>query len=94
VPCDVCQGRRYNRETPEIRFQRQKNIQEILDLTVEDALPFFSAVPTVQPKLQTLLDVGLSVRSLGQSRDHAFGGEAQRVSSRKNSRSGPPGRTL
>ena len=66
VPCDVCKGKRYNRETLEIRF-KGKNIQEILDLTVEDALPFFSAVPTVQPKLQTLLDVGLSYVRLGQS---------------------------
>ena len=78
VPCDVCKGKRYNRETLEIRF-KGKNIQEILDMTVEDALPFFSAVPTVQPKLQTLLDVGLSYVRLGQSATTLSGGEAQRV---------------
>ena len=72
VPCDVCRGKRYNRETLEIRF-KGKNIHEVLDMTVEDALPFFSAVPTVQPKLQTLLDVGLVLRAPGPERDHAVG---------------------
>jgi excinuclease ABC subunit A len=74
VPCDVCKGKRYNRETLEIRF-KGKNIQEILELTVEDALPFFAAVPTVQPKLQTLLDVGLSYVRLGQSATTLSGGQ-------------------
>jgi excinuclease ABC subunit A len=93
VPCDVCKGKRYNRETLEIRF-KGKNIQEILDLTVEDALPFFSAVPTVQPKLKTLLDVGLSYVRLGQSATTLSGGEAQRVKLAKELSKRATGRTL
>jgi excinuclease ABC subunit A len=93
VPCDVCKGRRYNRETLEIRF-KGKNIQEILDMTVEDALPFFSAVPTVQPKLQTLLDVGLSYVRLGQSATTLSGGEAQRIKLAKELSKRATGRTL
>ena len=93
VPCDVCKGKRYNRETLEIRF-KGKNIQEILDMTVEDALPFFSAVPTVQPKLQTLLDVGLSYVRLGQSATTLSGGEAQRVKLSKELSKRATGRTL
>jgi excinuclease ABC subunit A len=93
VPCDVCKGKRYNRETLEIRF-KAKNIQEILDLTVEDALPFFSAIPTVQPKLQTLLDVGLSYVRLGQSATTLSGGEAQRVKLAKELSKRATGRTL
>jgi excinuclease ABC subunit A len=93
VPCDVCKGKRYNRETLEIRF-KGKNIQEILDLTVEDALPFFSAIPTVQPKLQTLLDVGLSYVRLGQSATTLSGGEAQRVKLAKELSKRATGRTL
>ena len=93
VPCDVCRGKRYNRETLEIRF-KGKNIEEILDMTVEDALPFFSAVPTVQPKLQTLLDVGLSYLRLGQSATTLSGGEAQRVKLAKELAKRATGRTL
>jgi excinuclease ABC subunit A len=93
VPCDVCKGKRYNRETLEIRF-KGKNIQEVLDMTVEDALPFFSAVPTVQPKLQTLLDVGLSYVRLGQSATTLSGGEAQRVKLSKELSKRATGRTL
>jgi excinuclease ABC subunit A len=93
VPCDVCKGKRYNRETLEIRF-KGKNIQEILDMTVEDALPFFSAVPTVQPKLQTLMDVGLSYLRLGQSATTLSGGEAQRVKLAKELSKRATGRTL
>jgi excinuclease ABC subunit A len=93
VPCDVCKGKRYNRETLEIRF-KGKNVQEVLDLTVEDALPFFSAVPTVQPKLQTLLDVGLSYVRLGQSATTLSGGEAQRVKLAKELSKRATGRTL
>jgi len=66
VPCDVCKGQTLQSRDFGDPLQG-KNIQEILDMTVEDALPFFSAVPTVQPKLQTLLDVGLSYVRLGQS---------------------------
>ena len=78
VPCDVCHGRRYNRETLEILY-KGKNITEVLDLTVEDANGYFSAVPNIARKLQTLLDVGLGYIRLGQSATTLSGGEAQRV---------------
>ena len=78
VPCDVCQGKRYNRETLEVLY-KGKNIHEILGLTVEDALEFFSAVPAIARKLQTLMDVGLGYIRLGQSATTLSGGEAQRV---------------
>jgi excinuclease ABC subunit A len=78
VPCDVCMGKRYNRETLEIRY-RGRNIHEVLDLTVEQALAYFEAVPAVARKLQTLMDVGLSYLRLGQSATTLSGGEAQRV---------------
>ncbi|MGA7181514.1 MAG: excinuclease ABC subunit UvrA [Thiobacillaceae bacterium] len=78
VPCDVCHGQRYNRETLEIQY-KGKAIHDILDLTVEDGLAFFSAVPTVARKLQTLMDVGLGYIKLGQSATTLSGGEAQRV---------------
>jgi excinuclease ABC subunit A len=78
VPCDVCKGQRYNRETLEINF-KGKNIREILNLTVEQAHPFFSAQPTIARKLKTLLDVGLGYITLGQSATTLSGGEAQRV---------------
>src|SRR5690606_8967733 len=78
VPCDVCHGKRYNRETLEIRY-RGKSIHEVLDLTVEQALGYFEAVPTVARKLQTLIDVGLGYVRLGQSATTLSGGEAQRV---------------
>ena len=78
VPCDVCKGKRYNRETLEIKF-KDLNISEVLNLTVEDALPFFEAVPAIHRKLQTLMDVGLSYIRLGQAATTLSGGEAQRV---------------
>ena len=78
VPCDVCHGARYNRETLEILY-KGKNIQQVLELTVEDARKFFSAVPNLARKLQTLLDVGLGYIRLGQSATTLSGGEAQRV---------------
>ena len=78
VPCDVCHGRRYNRETLEIAY-KGKNIAQILDLTVEAAAEFFSAQPVISRKLQTLLDVGLSYLKLGQAATTLSGGEAQRV---------------
>ena len=78
VPCDVCHGKRYNRETLEIQY-KGKNIHEILQMTVEDALEFFQAVPTVARKLKTLMDVGLGYIQLGQSATTLSGGEAQRV---------------
>ncbi len=78
VPCDVCHGKRYNRETLEVQF-KGKNIAEILDMTVDTAFHFFQAQPTLARKLQTLLDVGLSYIKLGQSATTLSGGEAQRV---------------
>ena len=78
VPCDVCAGQRYNRETLEVLY-KGKNIAQILELTVEAAFEFFKAVPTIARKLQTLLDVGLSYIRLGQSATTLSGGEAQRI---------------
>jgi excinuclease ABC subunit A len=78
VPCDVCKGKRYNRETLDVRY-KHKNISEVLDMTVEEALGFFAAVPMIARKLQTLTDVGLSYIHLGQSATTLSGGEAQRV---------------
>ena len=78
VQCDTCKGKRYNRETLEIKY-KGKNINEVLNMTVEDALQFFDAVPVVKRKLQTLMDVGLSYIQLGQNATTLSGGEAQRV---------------
>ncbi len=78
VPCDVCQGKRYNRETLDIRY-KGKNIHEVLEMTVEDACSFFEAIPALKRKLDTLMDVGLSYVRLGQNATTLSGGEAQRV---------------
>ena len=78
VPCDVCHGKRYNRETLDVQY-KGKNIHEVLKMTVEQAHEFFSAVPTIARKLKTLLDVGLGYITLGQSATTLSGGEAQRV---------------
>ena len=78
VPCDICKGKRYNRETLEIRY-KSKNISEVLDMTVEEALAFFEAVPAIFRKLKTLIDVGLTYIRLGQAATTLSGGEAQRV---------------
>ncbi|TWI60414.1 excinuclease ABC subunit A [Pseudoduganella lurida] len=78
VPCDVCHGKRYNRETLEVHY-KGKSITQVLDMTVEDAHEFFKPVPTIARKLQTLLDVGLGYVKLGQSATTLSGGEAQRV---------------
>jgi len=78
VPCEVCKGQRYNRETLEVQY-KGRNIAQILDMTVEDAHEFLKAVPTIERKLRTLLDVGLSYIKLGQSATTLSGGEAQRV---------------
>ena len=78
VPCDVCRGMRYNRETLDVRY-KDKNIHEVLDMTVEEGREFFDAVPMLSRKLQTLMDVGLSYIRLGQSATTLSGGEAQRV---------------
>ena len=93
VPCDVCRGKRYNRETLEIRY-KGKNIHEVLDMTVEDALEFFRNVPVVAKKLQTLTDVGLSYVRLGQNATTLSGGEAQRVKLAKELSKRDTGRTL
>lgn len=78
VPCDHCKGKRYNRETLEIRY-KGKTIHQVLDMTVEEACEFFDAIPAIARKLQTLMDVGLSYIRLGQSSTTLSGGEAQRV---------------
>ncbi|PHM30261.1 excinuclease ABC subunit UvrA [Xenorhabdus innexi] len=78
VPCDQCKGKRYNRETLEIKY-KGKNINEVLNMTIEEAREFFDAVPALARKLQTLIDVGLSYIRLGQSATTLSGGEAQRV---------------
>ena len=78
VPCDVCHGQRYNRETLEVQY-KGKNIHDVLSLTVEQAFAFFEPIPAVARKLSTLLDVGLGYITLGQSATTLSGGEAQRV---------------
>ena len=92
VPCDVCRGRRYNRETLEISY-RGKNIHQVLDTTIEEALQFFENVPAVAVKLRTLLEVGLSYVRLGQNATTLSGGEAQRVKlARELAKRGPAAR--
>ena len=93
VPCDVCKGKRYNRETLEIKY-KGKNIHEVLEMTVEDSCEFFSAVPMLSRKLQTLMDVGLSYIRLGQSATTLSGGEAQRVKLAKELSKRDTGKTL
>tara|TARA_R110001592_G_scaffold215025_1_gene468166 strand:- start:16747 stop:19596 length:2850 start_codon:yes stop_codon:yes gene_type:complete len=93
VPCDVCKGKRYNRETLEIRY-KGKNIHEVLDMTVEDALVFFTPVPSIARKLQTLMDVGLTYIRLGQAATTLSGGEAQRVKLSKELSKRDTGKTL
>ena len=93
VPCDVCQGRRYNRETLDIRY-RGKNIHEVLEMTVEEAARFFQNVPAASSKLQTLTDVGLSYVRLGQNATTLSGGEAQRVKLARELAKRATGRTL
>jgi len=93
VACDVCSGRRYNRETLEVQY-KGRNIAEVLDMTIEQAAGFFSAVPTIQRKLQTLLEVGLGYVRLGQSATTLSGGEAQRVKLAEELSKRDTGRTL
>lgn len=93
VTCDICQGKRYNRETLEILY-KGKNIHQVLEMTVEDARAFFDAIPMVARKLQTLLDVGLSYISLGQSATTLSGGEAQRIKLAKELSRKDTGRVL
>ncbi|EKG0405504.1 excinuclease ABC subunit UvrA [Vibrio cholerae] len=93
VPCDVCKGKRYNRETLEVRY-KGKTIDEVLDMTVEDARDFFDPVPVIARKLQTLMDVGLSYIRLGQSATTLSGGEAQRVKLARELSKRDTGKTL
>ena len=93
VPCDICEGKRYNRETLDITY-KGKNIHEILQMTIEDAYSFFEAVPVVSKKLKTLMDVGLSYIKLGQSATTLSGGEAQRVKLSKELSKRDTGKTL
>jgi len=93
VTCDICQGKRYNRETLEILY-KGKNIHQILEMTVEDARGFFDAIPPIARRLQTLLDVGLSYISLGQSATTLSGGEAQRIKLSKELSRKDTGRVL
>jgi len=93
VPCDVCKSKRYNRETLEVRY-KGKNIYEVLQMTVEDALEFYAAVPSIHRKLATLMDVGLSYIRLGQNATTLSGGEAQRVKLARELSKRDTGRTL
>ena len=93
VSCDVCKGRRYNRETLDIRY-KGKNIYEALDMTVEEAREFFDAVPVLARKLQTLMEVGLSYIRLGQNATTLSGGEAQRVKLSRELSKRDTGKTL
>jgi excinuclease ABC subunit A len=93
VPCDVCQGKRYNRETLEIHYKGH-SIRDVLEMTVEDALELFAPVPSIARKLETLMDVGLSYIKLGQSATTLSGGEAQRVKLSKELSRRDTGRTL
>ena len=93
VPCDVCVGKRYNRETLDIHF-KGKNIHQVLDMTIEDARDFFDAIPAIARKLQTLMDVGLSYIKLGQAATTLSGGEAQRVKLSKELSKRDTGKTL
>ncbi|MEQ8858440.1 MAG: excinuclease ABC subunit UvrA [Pseudomonadales bacterium] len=93
VPCDVCKGKRYNRETLDVRY-KGRNINEVLEMTVEEAREFFDAVPMLARKLQTLMDVGLSYIRLGQSATTLSGGEAQRVKLSRELSKRDTGRTL
>ena len=93
VKCDVCGGQRYNRETLDIRY-KGKNIFEVLDMTIEDALDFFSAIPSINNKLKTLMEVGLGYIKLGQQATTLSGGEAQRVKLAKELSKSSSGHTL
>ncbi|MCV6626093.1 MAG: excinuclease ABC subunit UvrA, partial [Cellvibrionaceae bacterium] len=91
--CDTCKGKRYNRETLEIKY-KGKNIHQVLEMTVEDAREFFDAIPAVAKKLQTLMDVGLTYICLGQAATTLSGGEAQRVKLSRELSKRDTGKTL
>ena len=93
VPCEVCKGKRYNRETLEIKY-KGKNISEVLDMTVEESLTFFENIPRIRRKLETLNDVGLGYLRLGQAATTLSGGEAQRVKLSSELSKRPTGMTM
>ena len=93
VKCDVCEGRRYNEQTLEVRY-KGKNISDMLNMTVEEALEFFNALPAIKKKLATLNDVGLGYITLGQSAITLSGGEAQRIKLAKELSKRSTGKTL
>ena len=93
VPCEVCKGRRYNRETLEVKY-KGKSIHDVLEMTVEEALEFFKNVPKIARKLQTLYDVGLGYVKVGQPATTLSGGEAQRVKLATELSKRPTGRTV
>ena len=93
VPCDVCKGKRYNRETLEVRY-KGKSIHEVLEMTVEEGVEFFAAVPPLKRKLETLMDVGLGYIQIGQNATTLSGGEAQRVKLAKELSKRDTGKTL
>lgn len=93
VPCEVCHGKRYNRETLEVKY-KGKNIADVLDMTVEDALEFFANIPKIKRKIQTIYDVGLGYMKLGQPATTLSGGEAQRVKLASELHRRSNGRTL
>ena len=93
VTCDICEGKRYNRETLDVLF-KGKNIYEVLNMTVEESLEFFKAIPGIKVKLQTLMDVGLSYITLGQNATTISGGEAQRVKLAKELSKRSTGKTI
>jgi excinuclease ABC subunit A len=93
VPCDVCKGKRYNRETLEIKY-KGKSIYDVLEMTVEEGLEFFSSIPRIARKLQTLQDVGLGYVKIGQPATTLSGGEAQRVKLATELSKRPTGKTI
>jgi len=93
IPCEICKSKRFNRETLDIKY-KSKNIAQVLEMTVEEALGFFGAIPSIKRKLQTLYDVGLGYIKLGQSATTLSGGEAQRVKLAKELSIKSTGRTI
>ena len=93
VPCEVCKGERYNRETLQVKY-KDKTIADILDMNVEEALTFFENIPNIKRKLETLMDVGLSYIKLGQPSTQLSGGEAQRIKLATELSKRPTGKTL
>ncbi len=93
VPCEVCRGKRYSRETLEVKY-KGKSISDVLDMTIEEALDFFSNIPRIKQKIQTLADVGLGYIKLGQPSTTLSGGEAQRVKLASELSKRPTGKTL